>query len=143
MIDSDMGWEWEALELLREANRPVISALCPKKKYPIEYACELIEGEEPDHKGVLRVRHASTAFMLIDLSALGQVAVPTYKDISLSGKFEDIRDFFPCGKNEKGVFQGEDLHFTRILERAGIPIFTHTKVKTTHAGNHTFKEEEK
>lgn len=143
MIDSDMGWEWNALELLKEADRPVISALCPKKKYPIEYACELIDGEEIDHKGVLRVKHASTAFMLIKLEAIKDVACYQHNDISIAGKFEQIKDFFPVGVNAKGTFQGEDYGFTQKLTASGIPIFTHTRVKTTHAGQHIFREETK
>lgn len=143
MIDADMGWPWEALELLKDADRPVISALCPLKKYPLEYALQPLQGELPDHKGVQKVDRASTAFMLLRLKYFEEKIdkVPRFKCVSsLTGKLEEMWDFFPAGISEDGWFVGEDVGFSMLLRDLEISSYIHTKVKTTHSGNHVFRE---
>lgn len=143
-IDADMGFEWSDFTLLRDSGKRIISSLCPKKKYPIEF----VVGEplgEPEADGTQRVTYASIAFCLIDLKVFTKdrgYVNRCYKTISsLTGKEEETSNWFSAGPNEKGIFLGEDRAFFEKMAHLGEPIYVNLRSAVTHTGNHTFKAE--
>lgn len=143
-IDSDMGWEWNDFAHLANAKKRIIAGVCVKKKYPIEEVIRPLEGETPDEAGLLKVKHAPTAFMLIAKEALKdhEKKIDCYGGTSsITGKTGLIVNFFPSGPDKAGFFQSEDFGFTSLMREHGEEIFLHTKAKTTHTGLHTFRSE--
>lgn len=146
-VDSDMGFDDDALYKLIDAadpdGCPVIGALCfglrktesdlrgGWRTQPFPTIYDWRPNDEGKHGFVIRydytpdvvTRVAATgaAFLLIHRSVLESLR-PTYGDT-----------WFDRGRMEDGEgLMGEDISFCARLGRAGIPMFVHTGVKTTH-----------
>jgi len=145
MIDADMGFEWDDFENLRLSGERFISGLCPKKKYPLEYVFRpLMNFARVPQTGPFQVFSSSIAFALCDLNVFREHEkfAKEYTGVScITQREEKIRNWFPSGPNEDGVFQSEDHGFFSILRAAGEPIFIHMSARVTHTGNHTFGKE--
>lgn len=144
-IDADMGFEWSDFELLLKSGKDIISGMCPKKKYPIEYVQGPAEGT-PDHNGALEVEWASTAFCLINLEVFRGKEHATTKCKSVSSvTLEPIEapDWFPAGSDFNGIYHSEDRAFFKLMRHIGEPVFVHTKALITHSGIHVYKGEGK
>lgn len=147
-IDSDMGFEHTALDLLLAAadptERPVIGALCfglrkqatdgmgGWRTVPFPTVMDWrvhTPGEEPGFVArydytpdtITQVAATGAAFLLIHRSALEKVRAAmgdTWFDRARMREGEDM--------------MGEDISFCARLGRLGVPIFVHTGVRTSH-----------
>ena len=145
-VDSDMGWEFDALERLmavaHPTDRPIVGGLCFGNRpvaddglngqmfrmFPTVYAMD----ERPDAAGftpiydypvneVIQVGGTGSAFVLIHRSVFEKVRA----------KFGDVwYDRIPHPKND--VPFGEDLSFCIRATLCDVPIFVHTGVRTNH-----------
>jgi hypothetical protein len=145
-VDSDMGWEMDALERLiavaDKDDRPIVGGLCFGNRpvgddgcngqffrmYPTAYALD----ERDDLAGfvpiydypvneVIRVGGTGSAFVLIHRSALERVRA----------EFGDVwYDRIKHPKNDTAF--GEDLSFCLRAVTLDIPIHVHTGVRTNH-----------
>lgn len=143
-IDSDMGFDPDAVDaLLAAANpdtRPIVGALCfgMRKEeldgrggfrsvpFPTIYDFRTLESGDPgfvpryDYSpdSVVQCSGTGAAFLLIHRSALERIAP--------SGWFDRAK------LTEDSETMGEDLSFCLRAGAAGVPIFVHTGVRTTH-----------
>lgn len=145
-VDTDMGFQHDALDRLLDAadpvDRPVVGALCfalrevsydgygGRRVTPVPTIFGLGRDETgqvgfrnrwkyPDNT-VLQVAGTGAAFLLVHRSAAEKVRAE-----SGAGWFERVR-------YQDGRWISEDLSFCWRLGRVGVPIFVHTGVKTTH-----------
>lgn len=146
-VDSDMGFDPDALDRLVDAadpeTRPVVGALtfglrCEEpdgkggyftRPFPVMYAFGIDPNghrgfaQVPDYPGNTLVQVAGTgaACLLIHHTAAER----------LRDKYGDT--WFDQTKYPDGRLVSEDLSFCFRLNTAGLPVFVHTGVKTTHA----------
>lgn len=64
-IDSDMAWQPELILDMIKFNKPLVGALCPKKKLPIEFAGRAKNGDAKIVNGFMEVNGIGGAIMLI------------------------------------------------------------------------------
>lgn len=64
-IDSDMGWAPELILEMIRFDKPLVGALCPKKKLPIEFAGRARPGDARIVNGFMEVNGIGGAIMLI------------------------------------------------------------------------------
>lgn len=64
-IDSDMGWSPELIMDMIAFDKPLVGALCPKKKLPIEFAGRAKKGDVKINNGFMEVNGIGGAIMLI------------------------------------------------------------------------------
>lgn len=147
-IDSDMGFQPDALELLLAAadpqERPVIGALCfglrkdakdglggwegvafptifDWKQIPDQPRPGFVQRYDFPMNTVTQVAATGAAFLLIHRSALEavrQVAGDTWFERAKTHPEDDL--------------MGEDISFCARLGHLGIPVFVHTGVETNH-----------
>lgn len=147
-IDSDMGFDEDAVYRLLEAadpkERPIVGALCfglrsvetdmrgGWRTQPFPTVYDWKENVETGKYGfclrydysencLTRVAATGAAFLLIHRSVLGKLR-DNYGDTWFDrGRMEADEDLM-----------GEDISFCARAGRAGIPMFVHTGVRTTH-----------
>ena len=147
-VDSDMGWDPDAVDLLLDAadpmDHPVIGALC----------FGLRKEETNNQGGFLTVpfptiydwrpdKHANMGFVprynyspgaITQASATGAAFLLIHRNV-LTAMRKTVGDewFTRAQLSAGGQVMGEDISFCARLGQAGIPLFVHTGVKTTHA----------
>jgi hypothetical protein len=140
-IDSDMGWEADALERLLAvadpATAPIVGGLCfgafEDRLFPTMYQIATVDGElttirlddYPDDT-MMQVTGTGAAFLLIHRSALVAIrdrgfnrTFPWFQETEISGK--------PAG---------EDLTFCIRAGLCELPVHVHTGIKVGHHKSH-------
>lgn len=156
MIDTDMGWQPDALDLLMAAadpvERPVVGGLCFVHKETEPDGCggfrstvrptifdwiETPEGPRFAGRGhypvnrLVRAAGTGAAFLLVHRRVLAEIA-DAHGDT-----------WFTRIKGSDGSLLGEDVSFCARLAAIGVPLHVHTGVKVTHMkptwlGEHDF-----
>lgn len=147
-IDSDMGFDDDALYRLIEVadpvERPIVGALCFGLKkvesdnrggwrtqpFPTIYDWKL--NPETEKYGFC-LRYDYTPNVVTRAAATGAAFLLIHRGIlaDLRGKYGDT--WFDRGRMDDGEgLMGEDISFCARIGRAGIPLFVHTGVGTTH-----------
>lgn len=152
MIDTDMGFRPDVIDRLIEAadpiDRPVVGALCFGLKrdelddgyngyrtqpFPTLYRFGETHWGEPGfivrsdgypENTLLQVAGTGAACLLVHRSAAALV-----RETVTGGRPE----WFDQIRYQSGTLVSEDLSFCYRLGRAGVPVFVHTGVRTTHA----------
>ena len=143
-IDADISFD--VLDVLRliAADKDVIGGLYPKKRYPIEYVTNPVDGQPSKTTGVQEVKDIGTGFLLIKRTVLEKMfqAYPTLKhrnNLNLDAKFEPyMYALFDTMIDKDGTYLSEDYTFCKRWRDIGGKIYAHNDVKLGHAGYHTF-----
>ena len=148
-IDSDIGFEPDAVERLRSHGVPIASGIYAKKGSPA-FATSFLPAEGPitmGEGGDLRtVRYAATGFLHVRREVyqrmhdqLGMVACnelfephPTY------GFFQPLI----IERDESFVYMGEDYSFCHRAVECGFTIQADTSVRLWHIGKHKYSWED-
>lgn len=145
MIDADMGFAADTVDRLIEAadpvERPVVGALC----FGLREA-------EPDGMGGFRVRAFPTLYdwgrtpagvvgfhvrreyqpdTVTQVAGTGAACLLVHRSAAEKVRADSGTWFDPVAFSD-GTPVGEDLSFCYRLNKASIPVFVHTGVKTTH-----------
>ncbi len=151
MIDNDMQFDVQLIVDMLAFDKPVLGALCPKRKLPIEYAGRAKPGECRVVNNFLEVDGVGGAIMMIKREAVD----------ALIQKFPDILDT-KSPKNhaakqlmeEQGITTlirafdemkidgehfSEDLSFCKRAQACGFDIWANIGHEITHVGPHEFK----
>lgn len=150
-IDADMGWAPELIMDMVRFNRPLVGALCPKKKLPLEFAGRAKEGESKIVNGFMEVSGIGGAIMLIsrevvtailakypELSDETTVKNHAAKDIlDGQGVKRMIRVFDKITIN--GETFSEDLSFCQRWRECGGDVWANITHDVSHVGMHEFK----
>lgn len=130
-IDSDVGFDPEALVRLCQATRPLVAGVYPKKCDPPQWPVRTPPGEIwSDADGLVACEFAPTGFMRINRAVFGQLTVPMY----LAPEFDTpIGAYFQCVV-KNGEYIGEDVEFCRRWQRAGGTVYAFADMELRHTG---------
>lgn len=147
-VDSDMGFDEDAVYRLVEAadadDRPVVGALCfglrkadtdmrgGWRTQPFPTVYDWKQNPETGKYGFV-LRYDYTPNCLTRVAATGAAFLLIHRGVldKLRADYGDT--WFDRGRMEEGEgLMGEDISFCARLGRAGIPMFVHTGVSTTH-----------
>lgn len=168
-IDSDIEFQPDAFYNCLKFNKDVVCCSYPKKGYnwnKLLYSLqhenatsESMESRGLDfaynaltdcynnlilHQGFLKVRHASTGFMLINRNILEKLQ-DTHKELdiitdSLSNQNEEICGLFCCMIKNK-TYLSEDYSFCERVNDIGGEVWISITDNLNHVGKHVFKSD--
>ncbi len=149
-VDSDMSFPPQLVVDMIGYNKPLVGALCPKKKLPIEFAGRAKLGDTMIVNGFMEVSGIGGAVMLISREVVtailqkypelsDEVTVKNHaaKDIlEGQGVKRLIRAFDPV--NIEGEKFSEDLSFCHRWTQCGGDVWANIMHPVTHIGMHEF-----
>ena len=104
-IDADMGFPPELILDMIKCNRPLVGALCPKKKLPIEFAGRAKSGNAKIVNGFMEVNGVGGAVMLISREVV----------TAMLQKFPEINDTVTVKNHAaKQILDGQGV--TRLIK---------------------------
>lgn len=149
-VDSDMGFSPQLIIDMINFNKPLVGALCPKKKLPIEFAGRAKVGDAKVVNGFMEVNGVGGAVMLISREVV----------TAMLAKFPDIIDTVTVKNHAaKAILDGqgvtrlikafnkihidgeefsEDLSFCHRWNQCGGDIWANIMHPVTHVGLHEF-----
>lgn len=151
MIDNDMQFDTQLILDMLNFDKPVLGALCPKRKFPIEYAGRAKSGECRVINNFLEVDGVGGAVMMIKREAVDAIIAkhPEILD-SKSPKNHAAKQLM----EEQGITTlirafdemkidgehfSEDLSFCKRAQACGFDIWANIGHEITHVGPHEFK----
>lgn len=162
-IDSDQGFDKQAVLHLFQSNKRIIAGVTPHKRFPINLNFEPLpednhffkdltnKGPEEfvkfaqskaDPKGEIEVNRSGTGFMMIDRSVFDIMKdhVQEYEPFDNNPSVKH-REFFWMGatKGETSRYRGEDWHFTELAKRLHMPIFINANSQVSHRGSFLYQ----
>lgn len=150
-IDADMGFDPQLVLDMLAFDKPLVGALCPKRKLPIEFAgrakagnCRIVNGHmEVDGVGgavMLIRRDAVDAILAKDPELIDEVTVKNHAARELLDQHKITRLLRPFDKLvvNRETFS-EDLSFCiRYRQATGGDVWANIMHKITHVGPHEF-----
>lgn len=146
-IDSDMGFDETALDLLLDVadpvERPVVGALCFGMRQTESDQCggwrtqpfPTIYDWKPNDTGKFGfvLRYDYTPDCVTRVAATGAAFLLIHRDVLAKVRAQVGDTWFDRARMDAGEgLMGEDISFCARLNLSGIPIHVHTGVKTTH-----------
>lgn len=141
-IDSDLGWEAEAVIKMADAGKDIIGGA-----YPIKHDTELYpvfcyteeDGTPQQEDGLIKAAAVPGGFMCISREVVEAVAdsVPKYK-FAVGGVFVEVPRVF--GRELEGDrVISEDVMFCKRAEALGFTVWVYPHVNFTHVGEKRYK----
>ena len=150
-LDSDMGWPPELIMDMIKFNKPLVGALCPKKKLPIEFAGRAKQGDSKIVNGFMEVNGIGGAIMLISREVVTAI-LAKYPELSdeITVKNHAAKDILESQgvkrmikAFDKVVIDGEtfseDLSFCHRWRACGGDVWANITHDVSHIGMHEFK----
>jgi hypothetical protein len=167
-IDSDIGFDGEAILSLIKADKDIACGIYPKKEvdwvavekaakegktnlqdysgsFAINFAAEAGSQLYADETGCIEVRHGATGFMLIKRHVFEQLAdkVPTYRSSTIrdaNGNYlkPETKEYFATSIDESGCLLSEDYHFCELWRKHGGKIHANPSIKLDHVGTYVY-----
>lgn len=150
-VDADMGFPPELVLDMIRFNRPLVGALCPKKKLPIEFAGRAKQGDAKVVDGFMEVTGIGGAVMLISREVVTAILqkhpelsdTVTVKNHAARAILEGqginrlIRAFDPVTVN--GEKFSEDLSFCLRWAECGGDVWANIMHPVTHVGLYEYQ----
>jgi len=140
-IDTDMGWDPNAVVRLLASDKDVIAAVGRRKCEEVSWCCNLPAGPlRQDDMGALEVPRAGTGLMKITRDALEQIiaARPDLKgpgDDNMSpGERANYHHFFRFGDDDSG----EDYVFCDLFRSVGGEVWIDPEIWLSHTGEKAY-----
>ena len=167
-IDSDIGFNGEAVLSLIKADKDIACGIYPKKEvdwvaveraakegktnlqdysgsFALNFDATIGQELNADATGCVEVRHGATGFMLIKRHVFEQLSdkVPTYrpstiKDVNGNYLKPETKEFFATSIDESGCLLSEDYHFCEIWRKHGGKIHANPSIKLEHVGTYIY-----
>lgn len=163
-IDSDQGFDANAVLHLFQSNKRIIAGITPHKRFPINLNFEPLPedhkyfkdlsnkgpeeftkyaNEKADPKGEIEVSRAGTGFMMIDRSVF-DIMAPEVADYEPFDNNPGVthKEFFRMGAvqgTKCNKFRGEDWLFTELAKSLKIPVYINYNSIVAHHGHFTFE----
>jgi hypothetical protein len=153
-IDSDIGFEPEAVYRLLEKDEEVVLTPYAVKGFGQNYALQFIvhfpdrDNVKIGKDGFVEITAGPTGFMMIKREAFEKLikAYPDKKTVNkqLVGNKVEIMDtdwytFFETGIDPENGYLGEDICFCKLWTAIGGKIYADAISELTHFGGHPFK----
>lgn len=145
MIDSDMGWNIDAIIRLFTAKKDVVAIAGPKKSYPLRFAANHSDRAGNPLPlmmdmtyGCCEVTEVGAAFMLITRNCAEKVA-KAYPELEFEGLTSEPEHavFMPLVMQRK--YKSEDFAFCQRWVAIGGKVYIVPDVPLKHSGQHTFE----
>jgi len=137
-IDSDISWEWEAMQRLLVFSHyyPIVAGVYPMRKDPPGFFVNGYGGPESvNEHGLVASRGTGMGFVAITRKALEQIPAPTY--FSPQYPEIDMKAYFQCALvNNRSL--GEDIWFFEEAYKAGIPTMLDPGIDLLHHGKKAY-----
>jgi hypothetical protein len=152
-IDSDIGFEPEALFRLLEKDEDVVLTPYPVKGYGANGQLQFIvhfpdpQNVKLDKDGFIEITAGPTGFMMIKREVFAKLAkaYPDKKTVNkqlVGNKVETMDNnwytFFETGVDPKNGYLGEDICFCKLWTDIGGKIYGDAKTALTHFGSHAY-----
>jgi len=137
-IDSDVSWEWEAMQRLLVFSQlhPIVAGVYPMRKDPPGFFVNGYGGlESMNEQGLLTSRGTGMGFVAITRKAFEQIPAPTYFSPQYPEK--PMKAYFQCGIVDNRSL-GEDIWFFEEANKAGIPTMLDPGIELLHHGKKTY-----
>jgi hypothetical protein len=148
-VDTDMGFSSDVVSLLLEhvdpVTAPVVGALCfANKEMGTDgmggYRCKAVPTlyqwvELPDGKNGFMPIYDYPRDALVPVAATGSACIIIHRSVfeKVAAEFTSTNSWYTRLTNPTtGQLIGEDMSFCYRANAAGVPLFVHTGVKTTH-----------
>lgn len=167
-VDSDIGFDGEAILSLIKADKDIACGIYPKKEvdwvaveraategktnlqdysgsFALNFDAAIGQELNTDETGCVEVRHGATGFMLIKRHVFEQLAdkVPTYRPSTIkdaNGNYlkPETKEFFATSIDASGCLLSEDYHFCEIWRKHGGKIHANPSIKLQHVGTYIY-----
>ena len=152
-IDSDIGFEPEAIYRLLEKDVPLCLTPYAVKGYGVNHSLQFIvhfsdmENVKIDKDGFVKITAGPTGFMMIKREVFEKLAkeYPERKTVNkqlVGNKVETMEKgwytFFETAQDPENGYLGEDIAFCRLWTNIGGKIYADTQTPLTHFGSHAF-----
>jgi len=138
-LDSDLIWGLDMIDALLARDLPIVGGLYPKKQAKLDWVCNIIEGEEEDGTGLLRVKYTGTGCMLIRREVLEEM-MRAFPEIAFDADAGSVpgHDFFSVGRyrfpSGASRYLSEDWYFCQRAIDLGFPVHVDCRVVLKHVG---------
>ncbi|WP_245545815.1 hypothetical protein [Nocardia higoensis] len=148
-IDSDIGFDPDAVDLLRSHDLALVSGIYPKKGLR-ELACSLMPDTERidfgEAGGLLEIRYAAAGFLYTRRELYEKMAVHEGLPVCNRRFGRGTVPYFlplllPQGKRDHW-YLGEDYAFCERARRSGFGVFADTRIRLEHIGRHGYTWED-
>ncbi len=150
-VDADMGWAPELILDMIRLDKPLVGALCPKKKLPIEFAGRAKPGDARVVNGFMEVNGIGGAIMLISREVVTAMLAkwPELSD-DITIKNHAAKAILD-GQNVKRLIKvfnklhingeefSEDLSFCHRWNQCGGEIWANITHEVSHVGLYEYK----
>lgn len=150
-IDADMSWNPQLIMDMIAQNKPLVGALCPKKKLPLEFAGRAKQGESKIINGFMEVQGIGGAIMLMSREVITSI-LAKYPELSdeVTVKNHAAREILDSQgiKRMIKVFDkvtlegetfSEDLSFCHRWRECGGDVWANITHDVGHVGMHEFR----
>src|SRR5215471_10417905 len=143
-IDSDIGFDPAAVDLLRSHGLPIVAAIYPKKGLR-ELACHLLPDTTEivfgEGGGVFEIKYAATGFLLTHRRVYEMVREREALPVCNERFARPVVPYFlpllvPDGAGH--WYLGEDFAFSERARRAGFAVMADSRIRLTHIGRHGY-----
>lgn len=134
-LDNDIFGLPEFVDRLIEADKDIVCGLYPKKQASLDFVMNGLPDERINEKGLLKVKHAGTGFMMVRRRVLEEM-IAKLPEIAYGGdpSPETRRwDFFPMHAVE-GRYDSEDWFFCNRARALGFDVWVDTHIQLRHVG---------
>ena len=150
-VDADMGFEPQLILDMIAFDKPLVGALCPKRKLPIEFAGRAKPGECKIVNGFMEVDGVGGAIMLIrrdcvdgilerDPALIDTITVKNHAAKELLDQYKVTRMLRAFDKvTIKGETFSEDLSFCLRHKQGGGDVWGNIMYNIVHVGPHEFQ----
>jgi hypothetical protein len=143
-IDSDIGFDPNDVERLREHRLPIVCGLYAKKG-PREFACSFLDETESvlfgKAGGLTQIRYAGFGFALTRRAAYEQIRQQQNLPVCNLQFGKPLVPYFMPLVAEAGSgawYLGEDYAFCHRARASGIPIWADTTIRLWHVGSYRY-----
>jgi hypothetical protein len=143
-IDSDIGFDAEAIFRLLLSNQDVVGGAYPMKSLPIKYVLNKVSNPVTDGKDLIEVSTLGTGFLMVKRHVIEKMieAHPhlKYKDSLNFGKECEkfMYALFDTMIDPDGHYLSEDWTFCYRWRQMGGRVFVNSSVKLDHTGYYKF-----
>lgn len=147
-IDSDIGFDADAVDLLREHDLPMVCGIYPRKGRR-ELACKLLPGTPRiifgEGGGLLEIRYAPMGFCYTQRAVYEQMIV--HEELPVCNKQFDritVPYFMPLvlPEGEDHWYMSAEYSFCERARRSGFPVMADSRIRLGHIGRHTYQWED-
>jgi hypothetical protein len=147
-IDSDVGFDADAVDMLREHDEPVVCGIYPRKGAR-ELACNLLPDTPKiifgEGGGLLEIRYAAMGFCYTQRSVYETMIV--HEQLPICNKQFDritVPYFLPLvlPTGDDHWYMSAEYSFCERARRSGFKIMADTRIRLGHIGRHSYYWEE-